>query len=211
MKNDSKMNHESGLTLIEVSISAAFMVPILFAMITMGNTVSKATAVNEARSRATEVLRTITANFERCIRSASLVTIATEDPNTNTQKAYGTTNSWTKAQSMVKHTSLKFQAVDKAPTESSSLGVPVAFRFELDPDEAKNGLDDDGDGLVDEGRLVMYRGPTANPVVLASAVEKCDFIIADGAVTVSLTVAAKVGPRRLVRSQLSKTYFLRNP
>lgn len=61
---------------------------------------------------------------------------------------------------------------------SFTAGVPdwgerVELRWEREPNEIDNGLDDDGDGLIDEGLAVLVRdpgGPDEQRVVLARSV-----------------------------------------
>ena len=53
--------------------------------------------------------------------------------------------------------------------------TPSRLELRLDPREADNGIDDDGDGLVDEQQLVLTRNfglPNAQQVVLCSNVPK---------------------------------------
>ena len=47
------------------------------------------------------------------------------------------------------------------PLTGNFTGPVVQIGFEYDPGEADDGLDNDGDGLVDEGRLVLTRNPGA--------------------------------------------------
>jgi len=54
--------------------------------------------------------------------------------------------------------------------ETTITTPPRTLRFEFEPGEANNGADDDGDGLVDEGLLVLIEDvglPTENRRVLA--------------------------------------------
>ncbi|MDB2576698.1 prepilin-type N-terminal cleavage/methylation domain-containing protein [Planctomycetota bacterium] len=54
--------------------------------------------------------------------------------------------------------------------ETTITTAPRTLRFELDPAEANNGADDDGDGLIDEGILVLIEDvglPTERRRILA--------------------------------------------
>lgn len=54
--------------------------------------------------------------------------------------------------------------------ETTITTAPRTLRFEIDPTEANNGADDDGDGLIDEGILVLIEDvglPTEHRRVLA--------------------------------------------
>jgi prepilin-type N-terminal cleavage/methylation domain-containing protein len=53
--------------------------------------------------------------------------------------------------------------------------TPSRLELRIDPREIDNGIDDDGDGLVDEQQLVLTRNfglPNAQPVVLCSNIPK---------------------------------------
>lgn len=58
-------------------------------------------------------------------------------------------------------TELEFQRALGANADGT-IAWSAVERFELEYDEADNGVDDDGDGLVDEGRLVWVEDPGAN-------------------------------------------------
>ena len=52
---------------------------------------------------------------------------------------------------------LTFQVVVGMEDGVPVFGPPVRLEFELDPDETDDGLDNDGDGVADEGRAVLVR------------------------------------------------------
>jgi type II secretory pathway pseudopilin PulG len=52
---------------------------------------------------------------------------------------------------------LVFAAVIGITAGAPNWGTPTRIAFEYDPGEVDDGLDNDGDGLVDEGRIVMTR------------------------------------------------------
>jgi hypothetical protein len=109
-------------------------------------------------------------------------------------------------------------------------------RLVLEYDEANDGLDDDGDGLVDEGRLVWLENPGAageRRVVLCNDVREylagetsdgddengnglidergfaLDF--AGNAVTVRLTLEARGQKGQIIVSSAQRTVAFRNP
>lgn len=72
-------------------------------------------------------------------------------------------------------------------------GNPITFRFEYDPSPGGNegdnlGVDDDGDGLVDEGRLIRSEG--ASNIVLASEVTELGFTMSGGQLALRLTITS---------------------
>jgi hypothetical protein len=70
---------------------------------------------------------------------------------------------------------LDFEACLGAAGGIPLFGPPQRFAFEYEPLELDNGLDDDRDGLVDEGQVVWISdlgGPNERRVVLASGVSE---------------------------------------
>ncbi len=82
------------------------------------------------------------------------------------------------------------------------------FEFFLDPGEIDNGLDDDGDGLVDEGRLEFRDGTTR--VTLARDLETCTFEILAKTVEVGLQIARTDSNQRVHRMFFRHKFFPRN-
>jgi len=71
---------------------------------------------------------------------------------------------------------LSMQQVVDITAGAPDLGDVLTIAFADDPAEAVNGIDDDGDGVVDEGRLVMTRddgGANPQTVVLCKDVRRC--------------------------------------
>ncbi len=79
-------------------------------------------------------------------------------------------------------------------TETITWSPAVTFAFEYDDRESGNGLDDDGDGLVDEGRLVRLDtdpGGAARRIVVADRLlDTLRFELDPGGGFVTLTVEA---------------------
>lgn len=70
---------------------------------------------------------------------------------------------------------LVFASVIGITAGAPDWGTPTRIAFEYDPGELDDGLDNDGDGLVDEGRIVMTRNeglPGAQRVVLCRDVRE---------------------------------------
>ncbi len=91
-------------------------------------------------------------------------------------------------------------------------GIPLMrYEWSLDPLETRNDIDDDGDGLVDEGRLARFANGVS--IVLSHHVPENGFLVTledDDRLTIRLTLE-KVGREgRIVRESETKRIYLRN-
>lgn len=135
-------------TLVEVVIAASvLMIIVVVALGTMGTMtehVAVSTVQLDLRSRAHDAA----VLMQRELRAISRTTIALDgvDPVSG------------------KFTRVRFRSVagfdtaEKKVVLDPAAGDPHDVRFELEPTETSNEKDDDGDGLIDEGRLVLFRG-----------------------------------------------------
>lgn len=138
----------NGFTVIEVVISSAVLAVLvglaLSMMGTMSEHVAEATVQSDLRAR-THDASVLLQRELRSIARAHLV-LDTPDPTSG------------------QFTRLRYRSVVGFDTSTGAAIVdpPVAnaaheVRFVLDAGETSDGDDDDGDGLIDEGTLVLYR------------------------------------------------------
>ena len=212
MTPTNRASPAAGFTLLEVTIAAAFMIPILFAMVTMGSVVSKGTAEVESRATVEDAVRRATTRISTLTRSASQGSVRVQALADDGAKGI-VKGDWILPETLTQYDSLRFQTVKAAPTVSSpNLDDPVTVRFVMDANETDNDVDDDGDGLIDEGRLLLEFARTPPiTVAIATGVEECTFAYADGAMNLTLKCALRRKNGHVDRVQVEKTYYLRNP
>jgi type II secretory pathway pseudopilin PulG len=93
---------------------------------------------------------------------------------------------------------------------------PIEFAFEYDARESGNGRDDDGDGLVDEGRIVRRDfapdGTTRTKVIATSVFDTVSFAIEPGgkAVILVLETGAVLDKQSVRRHRVEERVSLRN-
>jgi hypothetical protein len=90
---------------------------------------------------------------------------------------------------------------------AAALTEPRELQLRLDSGESVNGRDDDGDGLVDEGQLVLtYDGAS---VAMANGIEGCTYTLTGRLLAVELRAAVR---RRggVQRFTVQETIYLRN-
>jgi len=130
----------AGMTLIDLAIASSLLAVILTAVGTASLRVQQASAALE---RQADLSRRTVRALQRIADELHDVGIHTLDPDPTTQ--FGAD-------------SIEYQQ----PLGITTLGTvvwdaPARLAFVLDPAETENDLDDDADGLVDEGRVEMTR------------------------------------------------------
>ncbi len=139
------------------------------------------------------------------------------------------------APGLVGNSNFTFQVVDGFAAGAPQWSPSSRLAFVLDASETENGLDDDGDSLVDEGNLVLTRdhlGANPKPIVLCKNVaaylegelpnggddngnglsDERGFTVVQngGLLTLFLTVEEPMPEQAPLRSTLKTTIFLRN-
>lgn len=166
----------SGFTLLEVIISAAVLVAVVgLSLGVMGTTsahVAESTISSDLRRRGQNAARIL----QRELRSVASETVQFSNPDPNVVDGY-----WTMSYSQV----VSFDPTATPPRILDPLpaATPHRLRFLLDSGETADGDDDDGDGLIDEGRVVLERGGTVI-AELASGVRDFRFSVPSGASSV---------------------------
>lgn len=89
-------------------------------------------------------------------------------------------------------------------------GAPITYAFVYEPGELNNGIDDNGDGRIDEGRLV--RTENGDPVILSRdlAENGITFTQTGNTIRVILTIEKVDEKRQVVRYTRETTIQIRN-
>ncbi len=218
---------EHGFTLIEVLISSVIIVPILFAVISTKDVVRNTISANERRADTGDHVRRIARRLRQLVRPGLLSTVkiratqadvdlaTAEEAARFAAKPLGipmyipTLDDWISPGNLNPRDNIQFQGADDGlAMNASALTSPRVLEFRIDPNEADNDLDDDGDGIVDEGKLhFQYDGLS---FVLLENVESCTFALDDGILLLSLQVARSDASGRIHRASIRQRVYLRN-
>jgi len=106
--------------------------------------------------------------------------------------------------------SIRFQRVTGFSGGAVQLGTPVTFGFSLAPGETANGVDQDGNGLADDGFLTMQEG-TGAPIQLAANVLGLRFTSTATGVTMSADVGMVGVKKNVSVKTFTKNVSFRNP
>ena len=129
-----------GMTVVELSMSLGLL-SILVGLSAMVGDSGRSVFVQTSSS--SEVEARLKSTLERVASELEMATLGSLDPQLDGV--------------LTDTDSLRFQQVVDIEAGAAVLGGVLQFGFESDPADAADGLDNDGDGLVDEGRVVMTR------------------------------------------------------
>jgi len=222
-----KTTTEQGFTLIEVLISSLILVPILLAILATRDLVGSTMNTNERRADVGDHLRRVTRRVRKIARPGLVSSVRVRAIQVDIDEAEAAEHrrktdnpvsapipipdlgEWVSPNEDEPRPNIRFVAADgKLALNASAITTPRSLEFELDANELDNDKDDDGDGLVDEGKL-FFRYETSSFVLLDN-VESCTFAMSDGMLVLSLQVARHDASRRVHRASMQQRILLRN-
>lgn len=206
----------SGYTVVELVLTAVMMVPILMAFLSISQSVSGSLETNERSGEADELLQRTAAGVERLLRPALRASLEVRADASDVAAAIAagtpvpTIGDWIPAPELSPRPGLRFTALHGVPTAPTSIATTTrALEFVLEPDELDNDLDDDGDGLVDEGTL--WRNDGDADLELLRGVEICTFEIDDNLLRLTLQWGrSDPASERVVRSRCVHNIVIHN-
>ncbi len=222
------MNHstgqpvaQGGFTLLELLIVMTVSIPILGSVMATNRMVREENTAREATADVAERCRTAGQRLALYGRAGLLSTCqirATQDDVDTAAAAHATDPSvvlcdvgdWIAPYENTQRSTFSFQAADGVLSLNATALTPVReFEFVLEDGELDNGLDDDGDGLIDEGSLQLRVG-TTNLELIAEGVEQCTFSLDGRVVSVHLQCAKRDHQGHVYRATSDFTIYMRN-
>lgn len=202
------MRRDAGTTLIELMVVIAVLVPLLLSLSGMGRTVTRTVDTNDRSSEVGERARRTMQRIGQLLRPGKLSSFEVQAIEADVLALRATAvGEWISPTDLQPAQALRFRAAEGLLSINAALSTPPRqISFELEAGEAANGVDDDGDGLVDEGDVVLVYGPT--PVRLG-VFERCDFTF-DGRYLRVTLVCARPSTERVYRATVSQSFYVRN-
>ena len=188
-------SEEHGFTLIELTITMVVFVPILLAVLSTAQRVGRTLSASEKSAEAAEGLQRITDRAGRLIRAAHLSTFRVKAEKADVKAGRASAiGEWMAVVNLDPRDNIQFQASSASLSSTVvSLTTPRELEFVMDANETDNDRDDDGDGLVDEGRLFLRYESFRVPIL--GGVEACSFQL-DGQAFRLVDAMRQEGPRR---------------
>ncbi len=228
---------QSGFTLIEIIVVSVVLVAMLGAMVSTAGAVQTSVSTNEQSAGVEERLRVISERIRHVLRPASLSSCKTRATNADIQaakmkrmllfqqaKMTGRLATYQEAlnyyipkkdewifpvDGVQKRSNLQYRSAPGILSVNiQDLTNTRELEFVIDKKELDNGKDDDGDGLVDEGRLFFYRD--GKRIWLAEDLEGVKFTVSGRTITFEVRCARKDSLGRIERMSQTHTVQLRN-
>lgn len=182
-----------GFTTLELMTAAALMVVVMLGVFGTTEVMRTTFNGNDRLAEAHDAVR-------QALRRVNAV-VQPADPSTITARS-STASPWEVPIAGTSYSSLRVQQPG---------GATVSLEFVLDGNELDNAVDDDGDGLVDEGSLAMADSTSSSgPVALVLGVESCAFSLDGRLAQLILQCARQDQSRRLHRVTRDIKVYLRN-
>jgi hypothetical protein len=189
-----------GFSLIELMLVCLMIAPVLGALLSVSGVVGGTLTANEGNAQAASQANAASLKVASWVRTASLTSLRCKtgpgsyvDPVDDTD-----------------YDAAQFQlVVDFAADLTPQLGGVRTLAFQREPAEAPNGTDDDGDGLVDEGRIVMTDDLGRRLGVVAN-VESLAIRKAGRSVTVTVSAAVRDARGHVHRTVAQQRVLVQN-
>ncbi|MHC4077664.1 MAG: prepilin-type N-terminal cleavage/methylation domain-containing protein, partial [Planctomycetota bacterium] len=201
---------EGGFTMIEMSIVMTILVPILVGIAVTTSSVNNTMEADSRRADVMTYCRRMSQRIAKLVRPAQMTTITVQAVQVDvTMLRAAAVGDWIAPTDLVWRPGIEFRSASGLLSMNAALLTsPRRIVFALEPSETDNDIDDDGDGLVDEGTITLLQ----NDITLAilKDVEECSFALDGRILKMRLRVARRSSDRRIYRNFLEQRFYLRN-
>ncbi len=200
---------QGGFTLVEVTLVTALLGLILGAVAMSLQTTSQSLTADDQVGRAMESLQRCAVRIAHIARSCAITTFRVCSTAADVPLRATAPGQWIEPQDGEPRDAIQFRSADgRLSMNAAALTQPHEFRKKLDPGEVANGLDDDGDGLIDQGTLMMtYEGVE---VELGHHVESVTFTLTDRLLAIDLVSGVRRRDGSVLHFKIHETTYLRN-
>ncbi len=203
-------DRQGGFTLIEMSIVMTILVPILVGIAVTTSSVNDTMEANSRRADVMTYCRRMSQRIAKLVRPAQMTTIQVQAVQLDvTMLRAAAVGDWIAPTDLVWRPGLEFQSASGLLSMNAALLTsPRRVVFALEPSETDNDVDDDGDGLIDEGSITLLQNSTT--LAILKDVEECSFSLDGRILMMRLQVARRNSEGRIYRTFLEQSFYLRN-
>ena len=203
------MNRQSGFTLVELTLVASLLAMVMAGIATFLSAATTSIRLDDNVAVAMESLQRSAIRVSQVMRPCSISTYRVLSTAADVPLTAAAAGEWIEPVDGESRAAIQFRSATGALSlNAEQLTDPRGFRLEVETGETANGADDDNDGMVDEGRLMMdYDGI---PVALASNLEAATFTLNGRLLTITLQPAARTRAGVMQRFVANEVLYLRN-
>lgn len=221
MTGTTRGRSDGGFTLLELLIVAAVSIPILASVFATHTMVREEIQASDTAASVAESCRTAGQRLALYARAGVLSTCAVKATQADILEATAlqlldpsvvipSLGDWISPSVGSGHPTFRFQAADGVLSVNAAALTPAReFEFVIDDNELANGADDDGDGMVDEGKLQL-RINTSQLELIATGVEACSFSLNGRVLNVTLRCARRDHEGHVYRAVTTHSICMRN-
>lgn len=184
---------QAGVTLVETVVAVVVLVPLLYSIFSVGDVARRSVRTQDVAAELDASVGRIGRQLVEQLRPATMASL---------QARQSPADAWETPLPGQSYTGIRFASDD--PVEPAT-----TVQFVRDAGESGNGVDDDGDLLVDEGNLRSQRG-TENWVDVATGIEQASVVIAGRLITITVQAAKRDQGSRIMRVRRDFTVCIRN-
>ncbi|MHC5065117.1 MAG: hypothetical protein ACYTG5_14215 [Planctomycetota bacterium] len=209
-RSEPREKEQGGMTLVELSIVVTIMVPILAGIAVTTKTVNSTMVANTRAADAHTHARRMGQRVGSLLRPAKISSIKVQAVAADVTALRATTvGEWIDSTDLIWRPGIEFLAASGLLSMNAALSTSTRrISFALEAGETANGVDDDGDGLVDEGEITMLQN--GNTLAILREVEECSFSMDGRVLSLRLRVARSDRQGVVYRSSIEQRFYLRN-
>ena len=205
------MNHQRqhGFTLLEVTFGSVLMISAIGMIAMCIDASNRCLHADDVVAQSMEALQRSAVRIAQIMRPCSIVTYRVQATAADVPLLAAAAGDWIEPVDTQARAAIQFRCASGIQSMNASmLTTPRTLHLELDPGETQNGQDDDGDGMVDEGDVVLDYDDM--PVRLASKVEALSFTLTGRLLDIRLQSAGRRRDGTIQRFTVYETLYLRN-
>ena len=205
---DHQTDH--GFTIVELTIAVTVLVPILLGIVASTQMMNSTMDSNTRAADVSTYTRRMAQRVAKLVRPAQMSSIRVRAVQADVDALRATAvGEWILPTDLIWRPGIEFTSASGLLSMNARLSTtPRRVDFRMEAGETDNGVDDDGDGLVDEGEIILLQ----NSVTLAILrdVEQCEFALDGRVLQMRLRVARRDRERRVYRNFIEQHFYLRN-
>lgn len=203
-------HRQSGFSLVELMIVVAVLAALVAAVGTSAHVVNSTLNTNGVRADVTASAQRSIRMMGTFARSGKLSTIQVQAVAADVAALRATyVGEWIPPSDLVWRPGIEFVCAAGVLKINASLNTAQRrLTFELDPGEIANGADDDGDGLIDEGSVILKHD--LSTVAVVHDVEDCSFMLDGRLLSIRLRCGKRDASGRVHRATFERAFYMRN-